>query len=38
LNIKRKEILDLEVRRNLSIKIEGVTHMVPGDSEIVCEK
>lgn len=38
LNRKRKEILDLEVRRNLSIKIEGVTHMVPGDSEIVCEK
>ena len=38
LNRKRKEILDLEVRRDLNIAIEGVAHMTPGESEIVCEK
>jgi ribonuclease E len=37
LNKKRKEILDLEVRRGLSITIEGDNTMVPGKSEIVCE-
>ena len=36
LNKKRKEILDLEVRRNLSITIEGDLNMKPGESEIVC--
>ncbi len=38
LNRKRKEILDLEVRRNVNITIEGITHMIPGESKIVCEK
>ena len=38
LNKKRKEILDLEQRRNLSITITGDTGMVPGDSNIICEK
>ena len=37
LNKKRKEILDLEVRRGLSITIEGDSTMVPGKSEIICE-
>jgi ribonuclease E len=37
LNKKRKEILDLEVRRGLSITIEGDNTMVPGKSEIICE-
>lgn len=36
LNRKRKEILDLEIRRDLNITIEGVTHLVPEDSEIIC--
>jgi len=36
LNKKRKEIFDLEVRRNLSITIEGDRNMKPGQSEIVC--
>jgi ribonuclease E len=35
-NKKRKEILDLEIRRNLSITIEGDVNMKPGQSEIVC--
>ncbi len=38
LNKKRKEILDLEVRRGLSITIEGDNTMVPGKSEFICEK
>jgi ribonuclease E len=38
LNKKRKEILDLETRRNLSIRIEGSTAMLPGESEIASEK
>jgi len=36
LNKKRKEIFDLEVRRNLSITIEGDRNMKPGQSEIFC--
>jgi hypothetical protein len=38
LNKKRKEILDLETRRNLTIRIEGNNSMSPGESEIVNEK
>lgn len=38
LNKKRKEILDLEIRRNLSITIEGDNTMIPGMSKITCEK
>ena len=38
LNKKRKEILDLETRRNLTIRIEGDNSMSPGESEIVSEK
>ncbi len=38
LNKKRKEILDLEVRRDLSITIEGDSVMIPGESKIICEK
>jgi ribonuclease E len=37
LNKKRKEILDLEVRRNLSIKIEGNNTIFPGKNKITCE-
>lgn len=37
-NKKRKELLDLEQRRNVSILIEGDAKMVPGDSQIICEK
>lgn len=35
LNRKRKEILELEERRGLSITIEGNPAMIPGDSKIV---
>ncbi len=35
LNKKRKEILDLEIRRNLQLTIEGAPHMMPGECEIV---
>lgn len=38
LNKKRKEILDLETRRNLNIRIEGSNAMLPGDFEIISEK
>jgi ribonuclease E len=38
LNKKRKEILDLETRRNLSIRIERSDTMLPGESEIISEK
>jgi ribonuclease E len=38
LNKKRKEILDLETRRNLTVRIEGNDSMLPGDSEITTEK
>jgi ribonuclease E len=35
LNKKRKEILDLEMRRNLKVRIEGKPDMTPGESEIL---
>jgi ribonuclease E len=38
LNKKRREIVDLEVRRDLNVEIEGDRSMVPGDSEIVCSE
>lgn len=37
LNRKRKEIVELEDRRGLSIRIEGDSGMIPGDSKIICE-
>jgi ribonuclease E len=37
LNKKRKEILELEMRRGLSISIEGDSTMVPGDGNIICQ-
>lgn len=37
LNKKRKEILEFEDRRDLSIRIEGDSTLVAGDSQIVCE-
>ena len=36
LNKKRREILDLEERRNLSITIEGDSAMDPGNNKIIC--
>jgi len=36
LNKKKKEILDLEMRRNLNIVIEGDGTMAPGDCAILC--
>jgi ribonuclease E len=36
LNKKRREIVDLEVRRDLSVEIEGDRSMVPGESRIIC--
>jgi ribonuclease E len=36
LNKKRREIVDLEVRREMSVEIEGDRSMVPGDSKIIC--
>ena len=38
LNKKRKEILDLETRRGLSITIEGDNTIIPGKSKIIFEK
>jgi ribonuclease E len=38
LNKKRKEILDLEIRRGLSITIEGTLEIIPGMGIINCEK
>jgi ribonuclease E len=38
LNKKRKEILDLEERRGLSITIEGDDTIIPGMSKVVREK
>jgi ribonuclease E len=35
LNKKRKEIAELEERRNLNVKIEGDQSMTPGDSQIL---
>jgi ribonuclease E len=37
LNKKRKEILDLETRHELSISISGDSGMVPGESEIIID-
>ncbi|MBW1740638.1 MAG: Rne/Rng family ribonuclease [Deltaproteobacteria bacterium] len=37
LNKKRKEILDLEMRRNLTITIEGDLTIQPGENRIICE-
>ena len=37
LNKKRREIVDLGVRRDLSIEIEADRSMVPGDSKIICD-
>lgn len=36
-NKKRREILDLEERRGISIIIEGDRAMLPGSSKIICE-
>jgi ribonuclease E len=36
LNKKRREIVDLEVRRDLSVEIEGDRSMMPGESKIIC--
>jgi ribonuclease E len=36
LNKKRKEILDLELRRDLHITIEGSAALIPGQDDIVC--
>jgi ribonuclease E len=38
LNRKRREIVDLEVRRDLNVEIEGNHTMVPGNSEIIWEE
>jgi ribonuclease E len=38
LNKKRKEILDLEISRSLSITIQGDNRLVRGMSKIICEK
>jgi len=38
LNKKRKEILDLEERRGLSITIQGDSTLSPGISKIICDK
>ncbi|MES0350603.1 MAG: Rne/Rng family ribonuclease [Desulfobacteria bacterium] len=37
LNKKRKEILDMEIRRTVAINIEGDPVMRPGESRIICE-
>ena len=37
LNKKRREIVDLEERRDLSVEIEGDRSMLPGESRIVCD-
>ena len=36
LNKKRKEIVELEHRRDLTIEIEGNHTMTPGESNIIC--
>ena len=38
LNKKRKEIMDIEIKRSLTICIQGDNNMLPGDSTIVCNK
>jgi len=37
LNKKRKELLDLEIRRVISIRIEASNTMLPRECEIICE-
>ena len=37
-NKKRREIVDLEVRRDLNVEIEGDRAMMPGESKIVCNE
>lgn len=37
LNRKKRELLELEIRRNISISIEADNNMLPGDSRIACE-
>ena len=37
LNKKRREILDIETRRNVTITIEADTALQPGEDSIVCE-
>ncbi len=37
LNKKRKELLELEERRNIHITIEGDNTLTPGDHKIICE-
>jgi len=38
LNKKRREIVDLEIRHELNVEIEGDRSMVPGDSKIICRE
>lgn len=38
LNKKRKEIVELEHRRDLTIEIEGDSSMAPGESQIICNE
>jgi ribonuclease E len=38
LNKKRREIVDLEIRHELNVEIEGDRSMVPGDSRIICRE
>jgi ribonuclease E len=38
LNKKRKEIVELEHRRDLTIEIDGDRSMAPGESEIICSE
>ncbi|OQX13685.1 MAG: ribonuclease [Desulfobacteraceae bacterium IS3] len=38
LNKKRKELLDLEIRREISIRIEADPRLLPGESEIIAEQ
>ena len=37
LNKKRKDLLELEARRNISISIEGDNTLTPGDNKIICK-
>jgi len=36
LNKKRRELVDLEIRRDLNVEIEADQSMLPGDSKIIC--
>ncbi|MCP4104759.1 MAG: Rne/Rng family ribonuclease [Desulfobacteraceae bacterium] len=38
LNKKRKELLELEMRRDICIRVQGDSTMLPKHSEIICEK